>query len=110
MFSRQAAVVDGVITKSATPIDLCRNNQVISFPAKLFDGLTHHNFRFAFSVTLGTVEEVDPGIVCSFHAFEGDLCHSVSDALMRWGRCLTIAYRPAISDPVIELAVESGLI
>lgn len=45
-----------------------RNNQIVSFPAKFLNGLTHDPFGFSTCVALGTVEKVDSRIIRSFHA------------------------------------------
>lgn len=47
---------------------LGRDNEVILFPAKLLNCLTQYDFGLSTRVDLGSVEEVDTGIVCSLDA------------------------------------------
>jgi len=68
MFPRQPAVVDGIVAKGATPVDLGRDDEVVALPAKLLDRLPHHPLRLSRGIALGAVEEVDAGVVCGFHA------------------------------------------
>jgi hypothetical protein len=59
MFPAQSAIVHRVITIGRTPVDLCRDDQVVALPAKLLDCLSHADLAFAAGVALGAVEEVD---------------------------------------------------
>lgn len=97
---RQAGIVDGVLAKLATPIELsiggesfalatynandggrrpsamtylCRDDQVISVPAKVLDGLAHNDLGLSPSVSLSRIEEVDAAVVGSLHAGKGAL-------------------------------------
>lgn len=63
---------------TAYPVDLGGNNQIVSLPAILLDGLAHDNLGLAASVRFCTVEEVDASIVSGFHAIEGQLISHVA--------------------------------
>jgi len=59
MLPAQTTVVHRVVTVCRTPVDLCRDDQVVALPAKLLDCLSHADLALAASVALGAVEEVD---------------------------------------------------
>lgn len=50
---------------------LGRDDEIVSLPAKLLDGLAHDLFGLTLRVHLGTVKEVDTDVVGGFHAGEG---------------------------------------
>jgi len=52
---------------------LCRDDQVISVPAKVLDGLAHNDLGFSPRVGLGGVKEVHAAVVGSLHAGKGAL-------------------------------------
>ena len=60
---------NGVLT--LTHSYLCRNNEIISLPAKLLDGLSHDSLRFSTSIPLCAIKEVYAYIEGGFHACEG---------------------------------------
>lgn len=98
VLSREALVVDGVVAKGTAPVNLlrkycqfmmlldrltsishlCRNDQVVAFPAELSDGLSHDDLGLAFAIDLGAVEEVNTTVIGGFHALEGGLCCRLS--------------------------------
>lgn len=50
------------------------NDEVVSLPAVLFNGLAHDLFALAGGVDLGAVEKVDARVVGGLHAGIGALC------------------------------------
>ena len=70
------------------------DDEVVSLPAVLFNGLAHDLFALAAGIHLGAVEKVDAAVVCSLHAGIGTLCAAVSmrDKLDASGEGI-IAYR-----------------
>lgn len=94
MLSRQALVVDNIIAKRASPVQLEQlvsvvgslpitawtrethlggDDQIITLPAKLPDGLTHYDLRLSGRINLSTVKEVHSGIIGGLHALESAL-------------------------------------
>lgn len=76
--SRQSSCIQargGALDAGST--HLCRNDDIIALPSEFLDGLAHDDFRLAFGVDLGRVEEVDTTIIRRLHAVQGPLCKSV---------------------------------
>ncbi len=76
MLPRQAPVVDRIVAKRPSPIQFRRDDQIIPLPCKFLNGLTHHAFRLTLRIAFGTVEEINAGVIGSFHAGEGALCYA----------------------------------
>jgi len=76
MLPTQTAVVDRVVTKRSTPVQLCANDKVVPFPAKLLDGSAHTLLAFTAGITLSCMTRSVSGLKASSGAWTEDIPQS----------------------------------